>query len=58
MLALVTDSTCGLTRDEAAELRVDVLPMSYAAAAIRHAEGFVGGERRLRLRALRGKPPR
>ena len=42
MLALVTDSTCGLTRDEAAELGVDVLPMGYAAAGIRHAEGFVG----------------
>ena len=42
MLALVTDSTCGLTRNEAAELGVDVLPMGYAAAGIRHAEGFVG----------------
>ena len=42
MLALVTDSTCGLTRNEAAELGVDVLPMGYAVAGIRHAEGFVG----------------
>ena len=42
MLALVTDSTCGLTRNEAAELGVDVLPMGYAAAGMRHAEGFVG----------------
>ena len=42
MLALVTDSTCGLTRTEAAELGVDVLPMGYAVAGIRHAEGFVG----------------
>ena len=42
MLALVTDSTCGLTRNEAAELGVDVLPMGYAAAGVRHAEGFVG----------------
>lgn len=42
MLALVTDSTCGLTRNEAAELGVDVLPMGYAVAGMRHAEGFVG----------------
>ena len=42
MLALVTDSTCGLTRNEAAELGVDVLPMGFAAVGVRHAEGFVG----------------
>lgn len=42
MLALVTDSTCGLTRNEAAELGVDVLPMGYAVGGARHAEGFVG----------------
>jgi DegV family protein with EDD domain len=42
MLALVTDSTCGLTRDEARELGVDIVPMSYVADGVRHAEGFVG----------------
>ena len=42
MLALVTDSTCGLTRNEAAELGIDVLPMGYVAGGLRHAEGFVG----------------
>lgn len=42
MLALVTDSTCGLTRNEAAELGIDVLPMGYVADGLRHAEGFVG----------------
>ena len=29
MLAIVTDSTCGLTRQEAVELGVDVVPMGY-----------------------------
>lgn len=42
MLALVTDSTCGLTRNEAAELGIDVLPTGYVTGGIRHAEGFVG----------------
>ncbi len=42
MLALVTDSTCGLTRNEAAELGVDVLPMGYVSGGVRHAEGFMG----------------
>ena len=42
MLALVTDSTCGLTRDEAAELGVDVVPMTYVTDSARHSEGFVG----------------
>lgn len=42
MLALVTDSTCGLTRNEAAELGIDVLPMGYVVRGVRHVEGFVG----------------
>lgn len=42
MLALVTDSTCGLTRGEARELGVDVIPMTYATDFERHEEGFVG----------------
>lgn len=42
MLALVTDSTCGLTRNEAAELGVDVLSMGYVTDLTRHAEGFAG----------------
>ena len=42
MLAIVTDSTCGLTRQEAAELGVDVVPMVYATDFTRHEEGFVG----------------
>ena len=42
MLAIVTDSTCGLTRQEAAELGVDVLHMTYEADFKRHEEGFVG----------------
>ena len=42
MLALVTDSTCGLTREEASELGVDVVPMAYVADFGRHKEGFVG----------------
>ena len=42
MLAIVTDSTCGLTRAEAAELGVTVVPMSYTVDAVWHEEGFVG----------------
>lgn len=42
MLAIVTDSTCGLTRVEAAELGVDVIPMSYTVDATWYEEGFVG----------------
>ena len=42
MLALVTDSTCGLTRDEARELGVTVLPMTYVTDFERHEELFVG----------------
>lgn len=42
MLALVTDSTCGLTRNEAAELGVDVVPMGYVSELGRREEGFVG----------------
>lgn len=42
MLALVTDSTCGLTRDEARELGVDVVPMTYETRSGRRLEGFVG----------------
>ncbi len=42
MLALVTDSTCGLTRTEAAELGVTVVPMTYIVDSNRRVEGFVG----------------
>lgn len=42
MLAIVTDSTCGLTRVEASELGVDVVPMSFSVGASSHEEGFVG----------------
>lgn len=42
MLALVTDSTCGLTRDEASELGVEVVPMTYVTRQGRRPEGFVG----------------
>ena len=42
MLALVTDSTCGLTREEAHALGVRVLPMTYVTDLARHSEGFVG----------------
>ncbi len=42
MLAIVTDSTCGLTRFEASELGVEVVPMSYSAGAATYEEGFVG----------------
>lgn len=42
MLALVTDSTCGLTRNEAAELGVDMVPMGYVSDLGRREEGFVG----------------
>lgn len=42
MLALVTDSTCGLTRNEAAELGVDVVPMGYVGEFGHREEGFVG----------------
>ncbi len=42
MLSLVTDSTCGLTRDEARDLGVTVLPMTFSCNFERHEEGFVG----------------
>ena len=42
MLSIVTDSTCGLTREEASELGVDVVPMTYVTDFERHTEGFVG----------------
>ena len=42
MLAIVTDSTCGLTRAEATELGVTVVPMTYTVDATWHEEGFVG----------------
>lgn len=42
MLALVTDTSCGLTRAEAAELGVDVVPMAYVTDGVRHQEGMVG----------------
>lgn len=42
MLAIVTDSTCGLTRIEATELGVTVVPMSYTVNSRWHEEGFVG----------------
>lgn len=42
MLAIVTDSTSGLTRQEASELGIDVVPMTYATDFTRHEEGFVG----------------
>lgn len=42
MLAIITDSTCGLTRSEAAELGVVVAPMAYATGAGLREEGFVG----------------
>lgn len=42
MFALVTDSSCGLTRNEASELGVDVVPMGYVAEFGRREEGFVG----------------
>lgn len=42
MLAIVTDSTCGLTASEAAELGVTVVPMTYVTDTERHEEGFVG----------------
>lgn len=42
MLAIVTDSTCGLGRKEAEELGIDVLPVTYVADGTRYREGFVG----------------
>lgn len=42
MLALVTDSTCGLSREEAAGLGVAVVPTTYAVDGHRRPEGFVG----------------
>ena len=42
MLALVTDSTCGLTRVEADELGVTVLPMTYSVDGVRYSEAPVG----------------
>lgn len=42
MLSIVSDSTCGLTREEAAELGVDVVPMSYSIDSSLCSEGFVG----------------
>lgn len=42
MLSLVTDSTCGLAREEAHVLGVSVLPMTYVTDLARHHEGFVG----------------
>lgn len=42
MLALVTDSTCGLTRNEAAELGVDVVSMGYVSDLGHREELFVG----------------
>ena len=42
MLAIVADSTCGLTRQEAVELGVDVIPMGYETDFEHHEEGFVG----------------
>lgn len=42
MLAIITDSTCGLTRQEAIELGVEVVPMAYETDFERHEEGFVG----------------
>ncbi len=42
MLAIVTDSTCGLTRAEASELGVTVVPMTYTVDATWHEESFVG----------------
>ena len=42
MLAIVTDSTCGLTRAEATELGVTVVPMAYTVDATWHEEAFVG----------------
>lgn len=42
MLALVSDSTCALTRDEARELGVTVVPMAYVTDFERHEEGLVG----------------
>lgn len=37
-IAIVTDSTCGLTRGEARDLGVTVLPMAYQACGERHQE--------------------
>lgn len=42
MLAIVTDSTCGLGRKEAQELGIDVVPVTYVADGVRHKEKFVG----------------
>ena len=42
MLRIVTDSTCRLTRAEAAALGADVLPMSYVVSGSRHEEGAQG----------------
>lgn len=42
MLRIVTDSTCRLTRAEAEELGVVVLPMAYVADGVRHEEGPQG----------------
>lgn len=42
MLSIVTDSTCGLTRVEASELGVTMVPMAYTVDGAWHEEGFVG----------------
>lgn len=42
MLTVVTDSTVMLTRREAAELGVVVMPMSYSLDGVVHREGFMG----------------
>ena len=42
MLALVTDSTCGLTKVEAQELGVEMVPVVYVVDGTRREEGFVG----------------
>lgn len=42
MLALVTDSTCALSREEAERLGVTVVPTTFAVDGYRHPEGFLG----------------
>ncbi|MCH3967230.1 MAG: DegV family protein [Atopobiaceae bacterium] len=42
MLRIVTDSTSGLSREEAARLGVTVVPMGYLVDGVRYLEGFTG----------------
>lgn len=42
MLTIVTDTSCALSRSEAEELGVRVVPMGYVCDGERHAEGFSG----------------